>query len=130
MFCLLAILLACRLADISLAQGNIDSDVVARSRGLCSNWHKTHSFEDLRACYLSVVNRGVSKATVVAMLGSGERVSVANDIWKSPREAYSYKPVDRSDFHYIAVYENNVAVEQCSSSLRPDSAGAVTVVLP
>jgi hypothetical protein len=94
----------------------------------CERWHKHHRFDDFQSCYLSVVHGGAHKAQVEAMLGPGQRVTVSHQIWNPPREAYSYTPADRTNVHCVAVYENDIVVEQCSYSL--DSAGTVSVILP
>lgn len=121
--CFLAILLGCRHADVGSARAEIDP--IAEG---CERWHKHHSFDDLRSCYLSVVHIGEHKAKVVAMLGPGQRVTVSHEVWNRPREAYSYTPADRTNFHYVAVYQDDIVVEQCSYSLN--SAGEAEVVMP
>ena len=129
--CFLAVLLACRPANVALAQAK-SGGIAVHSRDAagipCERWQKHHRFEDLRLCYLSVVHVGAAKAKVVAMLGPGQRVTVSHSIWNPPREAYSYTPADRTNFHYVAVYQDDKVVEQCSYSLS--SAGEASVVMP
>lgn len=121
--CFLAILLGCRHAGVEPARTEIDP--VAEG---CKRWHKDHLFEDLRSCYLSIAHIGEHKTNVVAMLGPGQRVTVSHKIWSPPREAFSYTAVDRPDFHYVAVYEREIMVEQCGYELGTD--GQVLVVVP
>ena len=129
--CVLAILLEGRPVDVALAQAKSDPIAVDLGGGVamrCETWQKHHRFDDLPFCYNHVVRVGASKADVVAMLGPGERVTVSHSVWNPPREAYSYTPADRTNFHYVAVYKDGIVVEQCSYSL--DSAGEASVVMP
>jgi hypothetical protein len=120
--CFLAILLACRPANVWSAQA--ETGPIAE---VCERWHKHHRFDDLRSCILSVAHNGTPKAKVVAMLGPGQRVTLAHTVWEPPKEAYSYTPVDRENFHYVVVYRDDVVVELCCYSL--DSEGRPSVIL-
>ena len=121
--CLAANLLGCLQGLAQPTPTEIDPVAIG-----CEKWHRTHSFDDLRSCFLSVAHRREHRANVEAMLGPGERVTVAHKVWAPPIEAYEYTPIAKTNFHYVALYQNDIVVGICSYSLN--SEGKPSVILP